>query len=465
MSSHAKVLVVDDRMPMLKLFLRLLREKFAVTTAESSSDALAAFERDEPDVVVTDIKMPDGDGLTLFRKIKELKPETEVILMTAFADVSQAVEAIHQGAFHYVMKPFEPDQLLAILDRALERKRLVEKTRYLEAEVASRGGASGIVGTSEPIKRVLELVDRVAASDSTVLVSGESGTGKELVARAIHSRSPRSAGRFVAVNCGAFPRDLVEAELFGHARGAFSGATGAKKGLVEEADGGTLLLDEVSEIDASLQVKLNRAIQEKEIRRVGETRERKVDVRFIAATNRDLAGDVREGRFREDLYFRLNVYPIVLPPLRERRDDIPALVQHFIEAFNRRFRRKVEGVEDDALARLVAYNWPGNVRELENVIERAILLEDTPRLRLGALPELTSPSKTMDVSIETPAEGISYRDYLELTTNKAQRAYLERVLARTGGNVTRSAEMVGLERETLHRILRKVGLRADQFRS
>lgn len=464
MSSRAKVLVVDDRLPMLKLFLRLLGEKYDVSTSESAVEALELFERVEPDVVVSDVKMPDGDGIALFRKVKELRPDTEVILMTAFGEVTQAVEAMRQGAFHYVTKPFEPDALLGMLDRAVERKRLIERTRTLESEVATRVGPTGIVGASAPIRRVLELVDRVAPTDSTVLISGESGTGKELVARAIHARSPRAQARFVPVNCGAFPKDLVEAELFGYARGAFSGAAAAKPGLVEEAEGGTLFLDEVSEIDLALQVKLNRAIQGREIRRVGETRERKVDVRFVAATNRDLAQDVREGRFREDLFYRLNVYPITAPPLRDRREDLPALVEHFVAVFNKRFRKHVSGIEDDAFARLAQYAWPGNVRELENVLERAMLLEDSSKILLTSLPELGARTTGAGVAVGPPAEGLTYREYLEQATLGAQRAYLERVLARTGGNVTRAAEVVGLERETLHRILRKIGLKAEDFR-
>ncbi len=459
--SPEKILVVDDKLNMLKLFLRMLRERYSVRTAESAEAASSAIDLEEPDLIVTDVRMPGKDGLAFFRDVRVARPEIEFVFMTAFATIEQAVEAMREGAFYYLTKPFEPHQILQIVDRALERRRLRRRAIELQAQV-DRSHTRHIVGESEPIQGVLNLVDRVAESDATVLIAGESGTGKELVARAIHARSPRAERRFVGINCAAIPEGLMEAELFGHARGAFTGSAGLKKGLIEEADGGTLFLDEISELPIPLQVKLTRTIQEREVRRIGETTDRKVDVRLIAASNRDLEEMVSAGRFREDLFFRLNVYPISIPPLRERAGDLALLVAHFIGKLNEKLGRNVEKVDDAALAALERYRWPGNVRELENVVERAILLSDGKRLVLEDFPQLARASGP---SVGLPPVGDQdYRDYLDTVTKCAQRHYVEELLGRHEGNVTRAAAAAGVERETLHRIIRKLGLAANAFR-
>jgi DNA-binding NtrC family response regulator len=323
-----KILVVDDKINMLKLLRRILEKDYEVITSEGGREGLKIFKEDQFDLVISDIKMPDVDGITLLREIKEINHDIDVILITAYASIPSAVEAMKAGAYDYIKKPFEPDELTIVVRRALERKKLLDRTRYLEREVEGVFHPRNVVGKSSSMEGVYKLVRRVVNSDTTVLISGESGTGKELIARAIHYESKRNKSRFVAVNCGAIPKDLLESELFGHVKGAFSGAHSSKKGLIEDAEGGTLFLDEISELEQDLQVKMNRFLQEKEIRPVGANQDKAVDVRVIAATNVDLEGAVANNRFREDLFYRLNVYPIQVPPLRARKDDIPLLVSH-----------------------------------------------------------------------------------------------------------------------------------------
>ncbi|BDG03202.1 sigma-54-dependent transcriptional regulator [Anaeromyxobacter oryzae] len=460
--TEARVLVVDDKENMRKLLAKILADGYAVETAEDGARALALVATRPYDVVVTDIKMPGADGFELLQAVKARAPETEVVLMTGYATVADAVRAMKEGAFDYLEKPFDPDAALAVVARAAEHKRLADAARSTAApgEVAS---FHNLVGRSPRMHEVYALLDKAAGLDITVLLLGETGTGKELAARAIHYHSARRERRFVAVNCGALPGELVESELFGHARGAFTGAAGAKPGLFEEAAGGTIFLDEVGELPLAAQVKLNRALQEREIRRVGDTQPVKIDVRVIAATHRDLREEVRAGRFREDLFYRLHVFPVTLPPLRERAEDVPLLAAHFVEKHARAIRRDVTGFEPEALRRLAGYAWPGNVRELENAVERAVAVAPGPLVRVADLPPEVAAAVPGAPDPATLAK-LPYREAVEQARDRISREYLVALLAEFGGNVTRAAERAGMERESLHRLLRKYGLRSDDFK-
>jgi len=396
--------------------------------------------------------------------VKARSPDTEVVMMTGYATVADAVRAMKQGAFDYLEKPFDPDAALGVVARAVDRKRAADAAR----QAAAPGEATGLhnlVGRSPAMREVYKLLEKAALLDITVLVLGETGTGKELAARAIHYHSARREQRFVAVNCGALPADLVESELFGHARGAFTGAAAARPGLFEEAEGGTLFLDEVGELPLPAQVKLNRALQEKEIRRVGDNQPVKVDVRVIAATHRDLREEGRAGRFREDLFYRLHVFPVTLPPLRERGDDVALLAQHFLQKHAHALRRSCQGFAPEALERLAAYPWPGNVRELENAVERAAAVSAGVRIEAADLPaELEERPGGRAPGDAAALARLPYREAVAEARDRTSRDYLVALLAEFGGNVTRAAERAGLERESLHRLLRKHGIRSDDFK-
>jgi DNA-binding NtrC family response regulator len=456
-TTRPRVLVVDDKENMLKLLGRILGERYDLTTASDGAAALERLARERFDVVLTDIRMPGADGFEVLRAARATTaPPPEVILMTAYGTVQDAVEAMRLGAYDYLQKPFDPDDAALVVARAAERKGSVPVE---EAPAAFEG----VVGQSAPLRDVQRLLEQAATIDITVLLLGETGTGKELAARALHARSPRSAKAFVPVNCGALPPELVESELFGHARGAFTGAVGARPGLFAEAEGGTIFLDEIGELPLPMQVKLNRALQEKEIRRVGDSTPTKVDVRVIAATHRDLREEVGAGRFREDLFYRLNVFPVRLPPLRERAGDVPLLATHFLAKHARAFRRALTGFEPEALTALERYAWPGNVRELENAIERATALATGPLVAVRDLPpELTAAAPV------APAAGalarLPYREAVELARERASRDYLVALLQEFGGNVTRAAERAGMERESLHRLLKRYGVRSEEFK-
>ena len=457
MTSRARVLVVDDKENVVRLLARILAQEFEVETAGDGTRALALIATHVFDVVISDIRMPGADGIAVLHEIRRLHPETEVVLVTAFGSIPAAVEAMKQGAYDYLQKPFEPEQALLLVRRAAERKQLRAQARGLKAALEHAHRFEQLVAESRPMRDVVELVASAARSDVTVLVTGESGTGKEVVARAIHRASTRTDAPFVAINCGALPEALVEAELFGHGAGAFTGAAGARPGLFEEADGGTLLLDEVGELPLAMQVKLNRVLQERSIRRVGETRERTVDVRVIAATNVDLRAAVAAGGFREDLYYRLDVFAIQLPPLRMRKDDIPLLAQALLD----RHRRdgQAQGFSPEALAALVSHDWPGNVRELENAVLRALAVGAGPRIApadLGIGQDHTRGAR--------PLESMSYRDVLESARDRATREYLVALMKDLGGNVTQAAERAGIERESMHRLLKRYGVRSDDFK-
>jgi two-component system response regulator AtoC len=383
-------------------------------------------------------------------------------MMTGYATVADAVRAMKLGAFDYLEKPFDPDAALAVLARAAEHKRIADAARRAAAP-GEADAFHNLVGASPPMRGVYALLEKAAALDITVLLGGETGTGKELAARAIHYHSARKERRFVPVNCGALPGELVESELFGHARGAFTGAAAAKPGLFEEAQGGTLFLDEVGELPLPAQVKLNRALQEKEIRRVGDNAPVKVDVRVIAATHRDLREEVKAGRFREDLFYRLHVFPVRLPPLRERAEDVPLLAAHFLQKHARALRRALRGFDAEALRRLAGYPWPGNVRELENTVERAVAVSTGEVVGVADLPpEIagTAPAAPGGPDLAR----MPYREAVELARDRISREYLVALMTEFGGNVTRAAERAGMERESLHRLLKRYALRSDDFK-
>jgi len=460
---RARVLVVDDKENMLKLFAKILGEGYELSTAGDGASALALLTIEKFDVVVTDLKMPGADGFAVLEAVKAAAPDTEVVMMTAYATVNDAVEAMKKGAYDYLQKPFDPDVAALVVSRAVERRRLKEQAVRLHRELQEVYSFHSLVGKSAAMREVFRVLEQAAARDITVLVTGETGTGKELAARAIHYQSARKTKAFIPVNCGALPADLVESELFGHARGAFTGAVGVKTGLFEEADGGTLFLDEVGELPMATQVKLNRALQEKEIRRVGDNRPLKIDIRVTAATHRDLKNEVREGRFREDLYYRLHVFPLRMPALRERRDDIALLAAHFLERHAKALHRDVSGFAPEALRLLTGYDWPGNVRELENAVERAVAVgsralvqpEDLPP-ELGELPAQILPGDAL--------AKIPYRQALDMARDRVTRDYLTALLRDTRGNVTRAAERAGMERESLHRLLKRYAVRSDDFK-
>ncbi|XXF75215.1 sigma-54 dependent transcriptional regulator [Myxococcaceae bacterium GXIMD 01537] len=464
MAPRGRVLVVDDKENILKLFARLLGDAHEVTCAGDGARALALLDAREFDVVVSDVRMPGADGFEVLRSVKSRQPDTEVVMMTGYATVPDAVEAMRAGAFDYLQKPFHPDATVEVVERAMERRRLRLKAEVLgQTSPGPDFSFSGVVGQSPAMQEAHRLLAQAARLDITVLLTGETGTGKELAARAVHFNSTRRERPFVAVNCGALPAELVESELFGHSRGAFTGAAQAKAGLFQEADGGTLFLDEVGDLPLSAQVKLLRVLQEKEVRRVGETRPVQVDVRVVAATHRDLRAAAAQGRFREDLFYRLNVFPVQLPPLRERKEDIALLAAHLLDKHSKAMGCALEGMTPEALRVLMGYRWPGNVRELENVITRAVAVAAGPEVSERDLPSEVRERQAGFLPGEA-AKQLSYRDALELARERFSREYLAALLRDFEGNVTRAAEHAGIERESLHRLLKRYSLRSDDFK-
>ena len=454
-----RVLVADDERSMRELLAIMLRQAgHGVGLAEGGAQAIEALKREAFDLVITDLRMREVDGLAVLRAAKEHSPETVVLVITAFASTETAVEAMKLGAYDYITKPFKMDEIKLTIANALERKRLQDENQALKRQLRQERVFQNFIGKSRQMLEIFETIRKTADSLSTVLVTGESGTGKELVARAIHEESPRRNGPFVSVNCGAIPETLMESELFGHAKGAFTGAVANTVGLFSAASGGTLFLDEVTEVPPSVQVKLLRAIQEREIRRVGDTRDIKVDVRLIAASNRDVPKAVAEGALREDLFYRLNVIPIHLPPLRDRREDVPVLVAYFVKTRSAELGRPVRGVTPEALAVLEGYRWPGNIRELENVIERALVLGSGDMLDLDALPpDLRRPSNVQDIPVEIPDIGLD----LQATLDQIEQRYIQLALARTGGVQTHAAELLRVSFRQLRYKLQKYGARPN----
>ncbi|HXF74975.1 MAG TPA: sigma-54 dependent transcriptional regulator, partial [Methylomirabilota bacterium] len=425
----------------------LLREEnYETEIARDGESAIEIFKSSRFDLVVTDLMMPKMKGIELVQRLREIDGGAIVLLITAFGTIESAVEAMRAGAFHYITKPFHNDEILIHVKRAVEQKFLREEVQRLRTEVQARERFQNIIGQSEAMQRVFEIVAQVSDLPANVLIEGESGTGKELIARAIHAHSSRAAGPFIPVNCAAIPETLLESELFGYVRGAFTDARKDRRGLFQEASGGTLFLDEIGEIPLALQAKLLRALEDKEVRPLGANQTVTVDARLLSASNRNLGELVRAGKFRQDLYYRLNVIRIELPPLRERRDDIPLLVNHFIQKFAAGAHRKVEGVEPTALATLKNYHWPGNIRELEHTIERAVLLGKSAMLNVDDLPaHLVSRSDGEVVVEQALAKQLTLRDL--------EREYIAKVLEFTRGNKTEAARILGVDRTTLYRKL------------
>ena len=450
------VLVVDDEESMRHLLTVILADRgYDVRAVSNGEDALRELASRDYDLVLSDVRMPRMDGLSLVRKALELHPGITFIVMSAYGTHDTAIEAMKAGAYDYVSKPFKPDEVLLVLRKAEERLRLSRENRRLRSELQGGFGLENFVGSSPSVQEVLRQLRKVAPTRATVLVTGESGTGKELVARAIHELSPRSAMPFVAVNCGAIPAELIESELFGHVRGAFTDASRDKKGLAAEADGGTLFLDEIGEMPLHLQVKLLRFLQEEQVRRVGDTRSEKVDVRVVAATARDLARATREGLFREDLFYRLNVVNLRLPSLRERPDDVPALVEHFL-AKHRHLRPEapLRGISPEALELLRSHRWPGNVRELEHAVERAVVLADGPLLGESDLPDDVREGPKPATPAPRPGADLSVKRAFRILEEQLIRAALER----TGGNRTRAAELLDLSYRALLYKVKEYGI-------
>ena len=455
-----RILVVDDEWSIRDVLSNILRsEGFDVDTAEDGDIGIQMLEATRYDLVITDLKMPRVDGIEVLRYLSTSNSPTLGIVATGYGSIESAVEALRLGAFDYITKPFHLDEIKILVHKAREFQALQTENRALKRQIKSAGQQEKIIGSSPVMRRLGDLIRTVADSDSTVLVLGESGTGKELVARALHFNSDRSEMPLIPVNCGAIPEDLLESELFGHVKGAFTGATMNRIGRFQLADGGTIFLDEIGDMSPKLQVKLLRVLQEQSFEPVGATQTVRVNVRIIAATNRDLEKDVAEGRFREDLYYRLNVIPIHIPPLRERRDDIPLLVQHFIDRFNRSKGRKLKGFSQEAMNVLCSYNWPGNVRELENLVERMAILHSEGEIGVEQLPEkfhglAPQPPRLAADDLEIPDSGI---DFNALVDEFESRLILK-ALEKAGGIKNQAAQLLGIKRTTLVEKMKKKGM-------
>jgi len=451
-----RILVVDDEKSMCQfLSIMLRKEGYQITAVSSGKKAVESVKNQRFDVVLSDIRMSGMDGIEVLKEIKKLDPTIPVVIMTAYASQKTAIEAVNQGAFHYLIKHAKNDEIKMVVRNALDMKRMRQENQLLKKQLRKTSDLKTIIGKSEEMQSIYNLVDKVAETDSTILIYGESGTGKELIARAIHFRSQRAAGPFVSINCGALPESLLESELFGHVKGSFTGAIKDKEGLFKVAQGGTFFLDEVGETSLTIQVKLLRVLQEREVIPVGGTNPIKVDVRLIAATNADLEKNIKQDRFRPDLYYRLNVIPVHLPPLRKRRDDIPLLVNHFLKKFNDNLTpEKQKGINKDAMEILINYDWPGNVRELENVVERAVILEDSKNISLVSLPDKFRRRETGSQHLIT--------DKAEVTLEELEREYLIKVLNDTNWQKKKASAILGINASTLYRKIQRYGLEKER---
>jgi DNA-binding NtrC family response regulator len=450
MPSQIRILVVDDDEVTCKLLEEVLsKEGYRVEKALNGREAIEKGTQKSYEVILTDIKMAGVDGMEVLRTYRQKSPDSIVIMMTAFGSIETAIGAIKEGAYDYVSKPFKLDEIKLTIRRALEQKRLIEENLLYRRELITQYKIENIVGRTPAMLQVYKTIARVADSRSTVLITGESGTGKELVARAIHFNSPRAGKPFVAVDCGSLAETLLESELFGHIRGAFTGAVASKKGLFEEADGGTCFLDEVGDISLAMQAKLLRVLQEHEIKRVGGNEPLKIDVRIVAATNKNLEGLVEEKKFREDLFYRLNVVSLNLPPLRERAEDIQLLADHFLRKFAEENKKAISQISPEAMDLLLAYGWPGNVRELENVIERSVTLSHHSVILPEDLPRRIRAEKKQDLAQALPSH---------LPLAELEKIYIQKILEETGGNKKKAADILGIDRRTLYRMAARYGL-------
>ncbi len=454
---EGKILIVDDEAIQRDIVRDILEDRGCnVVALGSGVDALAYIKQRPVDVILTDLRMPGMDGVELLQHIKDFDPDIVVLVITAYGSLESAVDAVKKGAYDYLAKPLSKEQLTLVVARALSRKKLSDENRSLRQELRERYDFHNIIGRSSKMQAVFRMIEKIAPSESTVIIYGESGTGKELVARALHCHSKRKDRRFLAVNCAAIPDSLLESEMFGYEKGAFTGANSRKKGLFEEADNGTLFLDEIGDLDITLQAKLLRVLQEGEFQRVGGTQTLKADVRLLAATNKELEEEVKEGRFRQDLYYRLNVVPIFLPPLRVRKEDISYLAQHFLEKYNKKHEKAVKTIASDVTKRLMDYRWDGNVRELESVIERSVILSDCERIEIDTLPEKlqqpVSPSVQADLQNFTiPDEGLSLE--------RLERSLIESALKKTNRSIKKASELLDISYKTLQYRIQKYHLK------
>jgi len=459
-----RILLIDDE-PGITGMLSIVFEKegYAVRTAGTCAEGMRLVEETSPDLVLTDLKMPDGTGFDILRKTRETNAETPVVMITAYTSTKTAIEALKAGAYDYISKPFDVEELKHVVGKALERKRLADENFTLRSRVEERPALGTLIGVSRRMRTVFDLIERIGRTTSTVLITGESGTGKELIARAIHRSSPRAARAFVSINCGALPENLLESELFGHEKGAFTGAVKEKKGLFQEAEGGTLFLDEIGETSVPMQVKLLRALQERVVRRVGGNVEEPVDVRIICATNKDLVRKVAEKAFREDFYYRIAVIPLPIPPLRERREDISLLVRHFLKSVSAQQGIPEKRISTEAMRVLEAHPWPGNVRELENLIERTVALEPGGIITTGSLPEsflrpAGIPAEPFQSPFDLPLENFSLEAYLEWIGKRL----MQQALGRANGVRKDAAKLVGMSERSFRYYAKKYDLGHDE---
>ena len=454
---NIRIAVIDDDVKMLELLKKVLSKKgYKVDTFSTPKLALPKISENGYDIVLTDVNMPDMNGIEVLKRIKESSPDTIVIMITAFATVSTAVESMKLGAYDYISKPFNMEEFLLTIDRAVEKIALKKEVEILRREIQQRYSFGNIIGKSPQMQKVYQLIQQVAKVNSNVIIYGKSGTGKELVAKAIHYNSPRRNKPFIAVNCSSIPETLLESELFGHEKGAFTGAVSSRKGLFEEANGGTIFLDEIGDMSLAMQAKLLRVLEDKEIRHVGSDKSHKVDVRVIAATNKDLKKEVEKGNFREDLFYRLNVIPIYLPELKERTEDIPLLVEYFLKKYGEQAGRPNLKISREALSCLMRYDWPGNVRELENLIERLVVLATGDEITVSDLPPHISACKK-----ERLIENLTLGEHI--TLEELEKRYIQKVLKDTGWHKQRTAEILGIYRKIKEYGLKKPDEPPDEF--
>ena len=460
-----RILIVDDEADMLLLLKRIISEEsdHAVVTASDPQKALALFERDPFDMVITDLKMPKLDGVRLLDAVKAMRPEVSVVIMTAYATIETAVEATRKGAYDYITKPFRRERILMTVEKAMQWQAIVRENRVLKAALDAKGGFATLVGSSVVMQSIFERIRQVAPTMGTVLITGPSGTGKELVAQAVHQHSLRKTKKMVTINCTAIPENVLESELFGHVKGAFTGAWKDKKGLVEAAHGSTLFLDEIGDLSPTLQTKLLRLLQEGEYKPVGSVTTRKADLRFIAATNHELQADIQARRFREDLFYRLNVIRFELPSLGERREDIPMLSYHFLKKYAHQNQKDIRDISPVAMQTLTDMDYPGNVRELENIIERGVIFCRGATLSNNDLfPDACH--KPVVAELDHSITALAFKDAKERMLEIFHRQYVEALLSDTGGNVSRAAEKAGIQRQYFHRLMKDTGIEAERFK-
>ncbi|MBI1920802.1 MAG: sigma-54-dependent Fis family transcriptional regulator [Geobacter sp.] len=459
MAEKKRIMLIDNEEGICRMVEAVLLDSgYAVKSYTRSFEAVEEFKAGEWDLVISDVKMPGVDGLEVLRQVKAKDPQIPVIMITAYATVDMSIQALRRGAYDMLTKPFEPEELLYRVKNALLHTKLLEENRELREELAGKFRFDNIIGASEGLKGVLEKVEKVAIRDTSVLITGESGTGKELIAQAIHYNSPRHDRKFVAINCGSLPESLLESELFGYKKGAFTGAREDRKGLLEAADGGTLFLDEAGNLPMNVQKTLLRFLQEQEFHRIGDTTPVKVDVRILSATNADLKGGVKGGSFREDLYYRLNVVNIHMPPLRERREDIPLLAVHFIAVQNSKFGTRIKGLSHEALEAFCAFEWPGNIRQLRNVIEASIAMESGEYLSLPVVAQFIDLPEEASLELAGSDEG----DYTAALA-RFETDYLKGLLRKYGGNVEQAAREAGMNMATIYRKIKKYGIRKEDY--